>query len=171
MPIPLILAPVLAQLASKGLDLIGSAILAKGKNVVEKELGVDIEQSLTTEQGTEELRMAQMTHEEKLLEFALAEKKLDLNYYTTDAADRADARAREVAIVTNPDSGWLNRYIVSILALVVILGGGLILYFHSDNEVKFSVSNLMVLVLGYFFGSSRSSSQKDTAINNLSKVQ
>lgn len=171
MAIPLILAPVLASLASKGLDLIGSAILAKGKDAVEKTLGVDIERSLSTEQGTEELRMAQMTHEEKLLEFALEEKKLDLNYYQTDAEDRASARAREVAVLSAPDAGWLNKYIVSILALLIVIGGGLILYFHSDNEVKFSASNLMVLVLGYFFGSSRSSAQKDSAITNLSKVQ
>lgn len=166
-----LLIPILTTLATKGLDLIGSAILAKGKDVVEKELGVDIEASLGTEEGTEQLRMAQMTHEEKLIELALEDKKLDATYFKIEAEDRASARQREVQILESPDPGWLNKYIVPILALLITIGGGMILYYHTDNEVKFSASNLMVLVLGYYFGSSRSSQQKDTAISNLSKVQ
>lgn len=166
-----LLIPVLTTLATKGLDLIGSAILAKGKDVVEKELGVSIDDSLATEEGTEMLRMKQMDHEARLIELALEDKKLDATYFKIEAEDRASAREREVAVLEAHDPGWLNKFIVPILALLVIIGGGLILYYHQDNEVKFSASNLMVLVLGYFFGSSRSSQQKDTAISNLSKVQ
>jgi hypothetical protein len=163
-----LLIPILTTLASKGLDLIGSAILAKGKDVVEKELGVSIDDSLTSEDGTAKLRELQMQHEERLLELALEDKKLDASYYQIDQQDRASAREREIRVMEAEHSGWLNRNIVSMITLIVIVGGGLILYFHSDNEVKFSVSNLMILVLGYYFGSSKSSSQKDTAINNLS---
>jgi hypothetical protein len=164
-----LLIPILTTLATKGLDLIGSAILAKGKDVVEKELGVDIESSLATEEGTQELKMKQMEHEEKLLQLALEDRKLDASYYQIDAEDRDSARKREIAVIENAEhAGWLNVNLVPIIALVVVFAGLTILYYHQDTDVKFAVSNLITMVLSYYFGNSSSGWKKDSAINNLS---
>lgn len=163
-----ILIPILTTLATKGLDLIGSAILAKGKDVVEKELGVNIEDALVSEEGTEKLRIAQMEHEEKLIELALEDKKLDASYYQIDAQDRASAREREVRVIEAEHAGWLNTHIASILALTITVGGGFFLYFSTESDIKYAVVALMSSVLTYYFGSSKTSAQKDIAINNLS---
>lgn len=163
-----LLIPVLTTLATKGLDLIGSAILAKGKDVVEKELGVNIDDALKTEEGTEQLRMAQMTHEEKLLELALSDKKLDQDYFRLEVADADSARKREVAIIENAEhAGWLNTNLVPIMALLVIIGGGWMLSVNSDTDVKFAVTGMMTLVLGYYFGKSSNDWRKDSTINKL----
>lgn len=162
-----LLIPILTTLASKGLDLIGSAILAKGKDVVEKELGVSIEDELTTPEGVSQLKDLQMQHEEKLLELALEDKKLDQNYFKLEVEDTDSARKREVAIVTNPESGWLNQNLIPVLALLVILGGGYMLMINSDTDVKFAVTGMMSLVLGYYFGKSSNDWRKDSTINKL----
>lgn len=163
-----LLIPVLTTLATKGLDLIGSAILAKGKDVVEKELGVDIEQSLATEEGTEALRIAQMTHEEKLLELALEEKKLDADYFKIEAEDRNSARVREVAVIQNAENaGFLNLNLVPILALVVTIGGGAFLYYSGDSDIKYGVIALMSGVMNYYFGKSSSEWKKDNTIGRI----
>jgi hypothetical protein len=170
MPIPALLIPVLTTLATKGLDLIGNAILSKGKDVVEKELGVDIESNLATEEGLETLRQAQFAHEEKLVEMALEEKKLDVEYYKLDQQDRDSARQREVDVMRAASEGdWFNHSIASMLALCVIIGGGLFLYFSNEADIKYGVIALMSSVLTYYFGSSKTSSNKDAVINQLSK--
>lgn len=164
-----LLVPILTTLATKGLDLIGSAILAKGKDVVEKELGVQIdEQSLQDPELVAQFQIKQMEHEEKLIEMAVEDKKIDLEYYKQDTIDRNSARQREVSLFEH-DADWFNRSIASVLALVTIIGGGLFLYFSTDADIKYGVIALMGTTLQYYFGSSKTSAQKDVAINNLSR--
>lgn len=163
-----LLIPVLTSLAEKGLSLIGSALLAKGKDVVEKELGIDIETSLMTEEGTEQLKIAQMEHEEKLIALALEDRKLDASYYQIDAQDRDSARDMQVAVIENAEhAGWLNVNLVPMLALCVIIGGGLFLYFSTESDIKYGVIALMSSVLTYYFGNSSSAWKKDSTINRL----
>lgn len=168
---PLILAPILTQLASKGLDLIGSAVLAKGKDVVEQTLGVDIEESLKTEAGTEALQMAQMTHEERLLELALEDKQLKLDYYKQDILDSANAREREIRVMEADHAGWLNANLVPMLALMVIIGGGFMLVYTKETDLRMAVVGMMTMVLGYYFGKSSSEWKKDSTINKLSQKE
>jgi len=53
----------------------------------------------------------------------------------------------------------------SAIALYIIIGGLLFLAFVPANEsTKTTISNMMLLVLGFYFGSSRGSQLKD--INN-----
>ena len=162
-----LLVPILTMLAEKGLNLVGSAILAKGKDVVEKELGVNIDDALMTEEGTEKLRIAQMEHEEKLLALALEDRKLDASYFGLEVADADSARKREMVIAVSEEAGWLNRNLVPILALLVIIGGGYMLIINSDTDVKFAVTSMMTLVLGYYFGKSSSEWRKDSTISRL----
>lgn len=166
-----LLIPVLTTLASKGLDLIGSAILAKGKDVVERELGVSIEDELATPEGTLQLKNLQIAHEEKLLELSLEDKKLDQNYFKLEVDDADSARKREVAIATNDNAGWLNQNLVPILALIVILGGGAILLLTKETDLRIATVGMMTMVLGYYFGKTSTEWRKDRDIARLANKE
>lgn len=84
-------------------------------------------------------------------------------------ADVASAREREVAMAQAPNAGWLNLNLVPIMALTVVIGGGLLLYFSTDQDIKYGVTSLMTLVLGYYFGKSSSDWKMTATIDRLVK--
>ena len=71
-----ILGALLGTLAESGLGLLSSAIQAKGKEVVEKTLGVKIPDNPTPE-DVAKLRQLQYDHEERLLELGIEKAKLE----------------------------------------------------------------------------------------------
>lgn len=71
-----IVASLLGTLAESGLGLLSSAIQAKGKDVVEKTLGVKIPDN-PTPADVEKLRQLQYDHEERLLELGIEKAKLE----------------------------------------------------------------------------------------------
>ena len=77
MPIPALIAPLLAQ----GLNLIGNAVMAKGKEWVEEKVGVKLDQPLSAE-DTLRLRQFEMEHQEELLRLRIEEKKLGIDELT-----------------------------------------------------------------------------------------
>lgn len=71
MPLPLI-----AQaLFSKGLSLLGNAVLAKGQDFVEEKLGVKLSTA-----SDKELLQAQFDHEEFLLEISIQQREQELEF-------------------------------------------------------------------------------------------
>lgn len=82
-------------------------------------------------------------------------------------ADKANARAREIAVSTSANVPLFNKIIVPILALIVVVGGGY-LYFAIPTE-RTPIAALVMVVLGYYFGSSLGSSVKNETIANMSK--
>ena len=71
MPLPLI-----AQaLFSKGLSLLGDAVLAKGQDFVEEKLGVKLSTA-----SDKELMQAQFDHEEFLLEISIQKREQELEF-------------------------------------------------------------------------------------------
>jgi hypothetical protein len=71
------MAPLIAALIKAALPGIAGAVLAKGKEVVEAKLGVNLDEAVTTEAGRQSLREAEIRHAEFLVALALAEKKAD----------------------------------------------------------------------------------------------
>ena len=71
-----IVGALLGTLAESGLTLLSSAIQAKGKDVVEKTLGVKIPDN-PTPADVEKLRQLQYDHEERLLELGIEKAKLE----------------------------------------------------------------------------------------------
>lgn len=58
--------------------------------------------------------------------------------------------------------------IQGVLALIIIVGGFYILAFRtSTSDVKIATVGLMSSVIGYYFGSSRSTAKKDETIANF----
>ena len=63
---------------------------------------------------------------------------------------------------------FLKTNIQGIIALIIIIGGLLFLAFvDAVDVIKTTVSNLMLVVTGYYFGSSRSTAKKDETIANF----
>lgn len=77
MPVPVLFA----ALAKAGLGLLGNAVLAKGKQVIEDKIGIKIPDDPAALQDpavVKELQQAQFAHEEFLVEAALREKELEI---------------------------------------------------------------------------------------------
>lgn len=155
MPIPALIAPLLAQ----GLNLLGNAVLAKGKDWVEEKTGVKLDQPLSSEDMLK-LRQYEMDHEEELLRLRVEDKKLEL-------ADVQGARDMNTRINESANATWLSKNIPAILALVVIVVGFVLLGTTSEADVRTAVVGLMTLVLGFYFGSTSASKAKDDTIRAL----
>lgn len=156
MPIPALIAPLLAQ----GLNLLGNAVLAKGKDWVEEKTGVKIQPNMSDEDVLR-LRQYEMDHEEELLKLRIEDKRLDL-------ADVQGARDMNTRINESANATWLSKNIPAVLALIVIVVGFLLLGTTKDADVRTAVVGLMTLVLGFYFGSTSSSKSKDDVIKALS---
>ena len=116
MPIPALLAPLLSQ----GLSLIGNAVMAKGKDFVEKKLGVELKPDMSPE-DLAKIQIAQMEHEEELLRLRIEDDKLDLAELELRLKDTDSARDREVQISTSDKAPLLNKIVTPVLALSILL--------------------------------------------------
>ncbi|CAB4139689.1 hypothetical protein UFOVP352_21 [uncultured Caudovirales phage] len=156
MAIPLLLAPLLSQ----GLSLVANAVIAKGKEWVEDQTGVNLDQPLSAE-DTLKLRQFEITHQEELLKLRIEDKKLDLA--DIDGARQMNSRINESAY-----SSWLAKNVPAILSLLVVSVGFFLMAITEQPDVRTAVVGLMTLVLGFYFGSSSSSKTKDETIRTLS---
>lgn len=101
-----ILAPVLTELAKNGLGLLAGAIQAKGKEVIEKKLGVEIPANpggLTAEKLTE-LKKLEFEHEEFLINAQLEEKKIDADLEKTGSQEATKRWQADMA-----SDSWLSK--------------------------------------------------------------
>ena len=152
--------PIVTGLLAQGLNLVGNAVLAKGKEWVEEKTGVKLAPDMPPEELTK-LRQFELEYEEELQRLQLEENRL--TYEDTKSARGMNTRINESANAT-----WLSKNVPAILALVVIIGGGIVLTTTSQPDVRTAVVGLMTLVLGFYFGTSSSSRTKDTTIERLS---
>ncbi len=156
MAIPLLLAPLLSQ----GLSLVANAVIARGKEWVEDQTGVNLDQPLSAEDALK-LRQFEITHQEELLKLRIEDKKLDLT--DIDGARQMNSRINESAY-----SSWLAKNVPAILSLLVVSVGFFLMAITKQPDVRTAVVGLMTLVLGFYFGSSSSSKTKDETIRTLS---
>lgn len=63
-----------------------------------------------------------------------------------------------------------NTNIRGVLSIATIgMGFYILAFLEPENDVKMAVVGLMSLVLGYYFGSSQNSNEKDKTIHELTK--
>lgn len=166
-----IIAGLLATLAQNGLGMLAGAIQAKGKSVIEDKLGVKIpdDASQLTPELLQELKIKEMEHEEFLVEAQIRQAQIELEEDKAYLADTSNAR--NLGIELSKSAGWLNQNIMPILALVTILGGAIMLNTSTENDVRMAAVSMMTMVLGYFFGSSKGSKDKQAAIEKLGRSE
>ena len=115
-----IVASLLGSLAQNGLGLLSSAIQAKGKEVVEKTLGVSIPDNPTPE-DVSKLRQLQYDHEERLLELGIEKARIEqeeLQALLTAQANQEDNVSKRWEADMASDS-WLSKNIRP-MALIAI---------------------------------------------------
>lgn len=139
---------------------------------------VDIAQAVTGEERPDLAVAAIQADPAKVLEFqqAIAAQQLELE--KTYLADMADARARDIAV--RQASGGHN-FRADILAFLAVAGLVICVWFiardtslpeRAVNAIMFvagQLSNAVMMVYAFEFGSSRGSKNKDDAITSLSR--
>lgn len=153
-----IVASLLGTLAESGLTLLSSAIQAKGKEVVEKTLGVKIPDSPTPE-DVSKLRQLQFDHEENLLALGIEKAKLELEemkVLATAAQNDADNITDRWQADMSSDS-WLSKNIRPLSLIAIFLGYFLFAmmsaFGHNANESYVQLLGQWgMLVMGAYFG-------------------
>ena len=179
--IPAALMPILGPLLQNGLGLVANAVVAKGKQYVEKKLGVELKPDMSPEDMAK-VQIAAMEHEEELMRLRIEENKLDLAELEIRLKDVDSARDRETAIATSKDAPLLNKVITPILALgIVTLTFFLFaIVMFDDTPVDASRKDILIYVLGvlsaiatqivsYYFGSSQGSKDKSDQLKEALK--
>jgi len=153
-----ILGALLGTLAESGLGLLSSAIQAKGKEVVEKTLGVKIPDKPTPE-DVAKLRQLQYDHEERLLELGIEKARLEQEELKALLAAQANEE-NNVSQRWDADmasDSWLSKNIrpMSLIAIFVgyFLFSMMSAFGYNANE---SYVNLLgqwgMLIMGAYFG-------------------
>jgi hypothetical protein len=153
-----IVASLLGSLAQNGLGLLSSAIQAKGKEVVEKTLGVSIPDNPTPE-DVSKLRQLQFEHEEKLLELGIEKAKLELEemkVLASAAANDADNITDRWEADMSSDS-WLSKNIRPLSLVALFLGFFLFAMMSAFGlNANEAYVNLLgqwgMLIMGAYFG-------------------
>lgn len=177
--------PIIAALAQAGLSLIGNAVLAKGKEVVEEKLGVSLEDSVKTAEGKAKLLELQFKHEEALQQFVVAQREQDLREVELDNKNTSDARGANATIATSDHAPWYQKALLPGLAVLITLGffaslGALIslsvLNVHLDDNSRdvliyaFGVLSAgFMAVMNFVFGSSAGSRDAQAAVANIAR--
>lgn len=153
-----ILGALLGTLAENGLGLLSSAIQAKGKEVVEKTLGVKIADNPTPE-DVEKLRQLQYDHEERLLELGIEKAKMEL----AELQIFADAAKNDAGNVSDrwkadmSSDSWLSKNIRP-MSLVAIFMGYFLFAMMSAFGLNANESYVQLLgqwgmlIMGAYFG-------------------
>ena len=170
------LVALLGPLLQNGLNLLGNAVLAKGQDWVEKKTGVKLGPNLTPEQIVL-LKQAEMEHEVELMRLAQEDRKLNLAEIDAFLQDTQSARSMQGEALKQEDL-FAKRFIYyfsifwSAAAVLYVAG---ITFGHvpeqnvrfADTVLGFLLGTLISQIVGFFYGSSRSSQAKDKIIQEV----
>ena len=166
--------PIVAALIKLGLPILASAIASKGKDVIEDKLGVDVTKLLGSEEGKIELAKLEMQHEEMLQKFAIERKNQELEAVKIEHNNVADARdMQKVALQQSDDFSkrflyyfawaWSSASVLYIAGITFATIPAANIRF-ADTILGFILGTVIATILNFFFGSSKSSKDKDTAL-------
>lgn len=134
MPIPLLVAPILAMLAKKGLNLVGEAVIQKGKDWVEKKTGIKLEEKIPPEKLIELQKW--QTENETMLE-KIAQENLT-------ARHEADMQS----------DSWLSKNVrplcLLVLTLTIAVGMFVPVKYVAADKYQF-LTDMSQWVYGYYF--------------------
>ena len=160
------IAPTLAGLLPGPLGGMAKAAVTSLLGIKPESTEAEIEMVLATAHPDLLLKLKELD-----AQFQEKMKQLDIDLDKMAYSDRADARAREIATKDKTPRILAGVVIGGYLALQVFVLRGVLPAANHDIVVR-SLSILeaaVVLVLGYYFGSSASSARKDATIRGLSQ--
>jgi hypothetical protein len=153
-----IVGALLGTLAESGLGLLSSAIQAKGKEVVEKTLGVKIPDNPTPE-DVAKLRQLQYDHEERLLELGIEKAKMELAELQlfADAAKNEDNNVSNRWDADMASDSWLSKNIRPMSLIAIFMGYFLFAMmsafgYNANESYVTLLGNWGMLIMGAYFG-------------------
>jgi hypothetical protein len=175
--------PVLvAALLEKGFSLLGNAVLAKGKDVIEDKLGISLEDSVKTEEGMIKLKQLEMDHEQFLIAAAQKKAETELEYVKEDNKNIASARDMNAKVQESVNASRLAKNAAYILDFIIVMStiGLVVMLFlkaipeDNQNLAYMAVGSLLTMcgqILNFHRGSTALSKGKDTAIEQLTQLK
>lgn len=157
MPLPVAIAAIVKGLVANGLGTLAGAVAAKGKEWVEEKIGVEIPDDASGLTGEKllELKKAEMTHEEVLINAALREKELDLDaekHAGTQVTDRWKADMASDSYLSKNVRPYTLISLLAMLLLVIILdAAGVTLKAGTYSLLEMALS---IVLAAYFVGRS-----------------
>jgi hypothetical protein len=150
---PALLLPLVQGLFSNGLDLLGKAVIAKGKDKVEELIGVKLPDTEPTPEQLKELRSLQFEYEEKLLALAIEKEKVKVE--GEKVAQEAITKRWEADMLSD---SWLSKNIrpLALLHTLVVFDALLVAALFKkvipDGYLALVASLLTTMVAAYFVG-------------------
>jgi hypothetical protein len=167
---PLLLQPLIAS----GLNLIGNAVLAKGKDWVKEKTGVDVDKASLSQEDVLKLQQYEMDHEEELLKLKLEDNRISAELEKAFLEDRQSARSMNVEAIKSDDK-FVRRfiyYLAMFWSLAATCYIGFITFGYvppenvrfADTIIGFLLGTVIASILGFFYGSSKGSQDKTEAL-------
>lgn len=168
------LPALLAPLLSSGLNLIGNAVLAKGKDWVKEKTGVDVDKASLSQEELNKLQQYEMDHEEELLKIKLEDNKISAELEKAYIADVQNARGMNIEAIKSDDP-FVRRFIYYLaifwsLASATYIGFITFGYIPKENMrfadtiLGFLLGTAIASILNFFYGSSKGSHDKTEAL-------
>ena len=173
------MVPIVAALVNAGLGILGSAVASKGKEFIQDKLNVDISKMLGSEEGKIQLAQLEMQHEQALQQFAIDRKNQEIEEIKIEQENTANARDMQKTALQQTDT-FSKRFLYyfswfwSASALVYIFA---ITFFpiaeasirFADTILGFLLGTIVAQIINFFYGSSKSSKDKDAALSEAIK--
>lgn len=147
------MAPLIAQLVSSGIGLLGNALLHKGKDYVEKKLGVELpdEGSPVPPEKLAELRELEFKHEEVLQQLAIRRAELEL-----EGEKVAQGAVTERWKADMLSDSWLSKNIrplvlIYLLATYSVLSSASAFGLNVTQAYVELLAQMLMLVMGAYF--------------------
>lgn len=175
------MAPFLLGLVKAGLPLLANFALTKGADFVKEKTGVDISAATLGPDDLLKLKQYEMDHEEELIRLRQDDDKLSVEVDKMYLQDVADARDMQKEALKQDDK-FSKRFIYwfaiawSLAAVCYIFG---ITFFDiptknmrfADTILGFLLGTIVGQIVAFFFGSSKSSQNKDEVIKQAMDIR
>lgn len=171
---------IVAALLQQGLGLLGNAVLAKGKDIIEEKLGVSLEDKISTPEGLLELKKLEFSHQAFLVTAAQEDKRINIARDAQADANTASAREMNEKVQESINASWLAKnasyvidfFIVASTTLLVTLLFWKIIPDDNQNLAYLALGSMLTMcgqILNFHRGSTSRSANKDVTIQALSK--
>jgi hypothetical protein len=172
-------APLVMGLIQAGLGILGNAVATQGKDFIEEKFGIDITKLLGTEEGRVKLAQIESDNEEQLRQYAIRMRELELEEGKMAFSDVDSARQMQVAALQQSDT-FSKRFLYAYSTIWSIVCAAYIGFItfgsipeanvrFADTILGFVLGTVIATMFNFFYGSSKGSQTKDTAILDILK--
>lgn len=169
--------PIIGELLAGGFTLLGNAVMAKGKEAIEEKLGVNIDSMLQTDEGKIRLKELEYEREEDLRQFVLAQREQEMRSEQMYLGDTQNARNMQVEALKQNDVfskrflywfsiGWslATAIYIAFITFTPIPESNVR---FADTILGFLLGTILATMFNFFYGTSKSSSNKDEVIKSV----